>query len=138
MLYSLDPLNILSDFRRNLDFTKTQIFNPADVFFEKSLRYNIYENTTDGSYLIELVVPGFSREEIEVVQEGELLKIRGQRENQEKDYKLVESGYRVRNFEKHFKLSRGSQVKSANLNNGILRIEICLPENEQRKKISIN
>ncbi len=132
----LDYTNSINDFKKNLELMKTPFFNNFQFEYENDVKYNMYENE-DGTYLLEMVVPGYTKNEIDIIQDGEYLKIKGSREPN-KNNKILQKGYDMNNFEKIFRLKRGSFVKSAELNNGLLMISIGLPEEEQRKKIEIN
>ena len=43
-------------------------------------RYNIVENRQEGSYRIEVAVPGWGKKELEVVHESEVLLVKGNKE----------------------------------------------------------
>jgi HSP20 family molecular chaperone IbpA len=80
---------------------------------------------------ITLAVAGFSVEELEVgIEEGELT-IRGkQREEQARDY--LHRGIDARQFKRSFQLASGVEVRKAELNNGLLAIELVRPRKEKR------
>jgi HSP20 family molecular chaperone IbpA len=80
---------------------------------------------------ITLAVAGFSVEDLEVsVEEGELI-VRGrQREEQARDY--LHRGIAARQFKRSFQLAAGVEVHKAELNNGLLAIELVRPRKEKR------
>jgi HSP20 family molecular chaperone IbpA len=80
---------------------------------------------------VTLAVAGFSIDELEVsIEEGELA-IRGkQREDQAKDY--LHRGIAARQFKRSFRLASGVEVRKAELNNGLLAIELIRPRQEKR------
>jgi HSP20 family molecular chaperone IbpA len=80
---------------------------------------------------ITLAVAGFSLEELEVsLEEGELT-IRGkQHEEQAKEY--LHRGIAARQFKRSFQLASGVEVRKAELNNGLLAVELVRPRKEKR------
>jgi HSP20 family molecular chaperone IbpA len=80
---------------------------------------------------ITLAVAGFSVDELEVsIEEGEL-SIRGKQcEEQAKEY--LHRGIAARQFKRSFKLAGGVEVRKAELNNGLLAIELIRPRKEKR------
>jgi HSP20 family molecular chaperone IbpA len=87
---------------------------------------------------ITLAVAGFGPEELEVsIEDGEL-SIRGkQREEQPRDY--LHRGIAARQFKRSFQLASGVEVRKAELDNGLLVIELSRPyEPKRMMKIGIN
>ena len=80
---------------------------------------------------VTLAVAGFSADELEVsTEEGELT-IRGkQRDEQAKDY--LHRGIAARRFKRTFQLASGVEVRKAELDNGLLAIELVRPRKEKR------
>jgi HSP20 family molecular chaperone IbpA len=80
---------------------------------------------------ITLAVAGFGSEDLEVsVEDGEL-SIRGkQREEQTRDY--LHRGIAARQFKRSFRLASGVEVRKAELDNGLLVIELYRPREEKR------
>lgn len=112
--------NFLRDFHKNL--------------YHNDPPYNIVDETnSDGGWVIEVFLPGFSKENIELYQEENYLKILGNpKESHEKKY--VYKSYTPMKFEKTFKLQNKYQVVSAMFSDGVLRIRIDLPEEEKKKE----
>ncbi|MCR4282493.1 MAG: Hsp20 family protein [Bauldia sp.] len=87
---------------------------------------------------ITLAVAGFASDELDVsVEENELV-IRGkQREEPAREY--FHRGIAARQFQKTFVLAEGIEVKGADLEDGLLSIDLVRPESERvAKKIVIN
>jgi HSP20 family molecular chaperone IbpA len=87
---------------------------------------------------ITLAVAGFGPEELEVsIEDGEL-SIRGkQREEQPRDY--LHRGIAARQFKQSFRLASGVEVRKAELDNGLLVIDLSRPHEQKRvMKIGIN
>ena len=85
-----------------------------------------------------LAVAGFSPDELEVSTEDGALSIRGkQREEQSRDY--LHHGIAARQFKRSFQLASGVEVRKAELENGLLAIELVRPHKEKRvMKIGIS
>jgi HSP20 family molecular chaperone IbpA len=80
---------------------------------------------------VTLAVAGFSADELEVSIEDGNLTIRGkQRDEQAKDY--LHRGIAARQFKRSFHLARGVEVRKAELDNGLLAIELVRPRQERR------
>ena len=91
---------------------------------------NVLENEND--FRIELSVPGFTKEDIKINIEKNVLSIRSEKnKEQEKAADYVSREFGTRNFERKFILSRNVNAEniSATFNNGIL--EIILPKKEE-------
>jgi HSP20 family molecular chaperone IbpA len=87
---------------------------------------------------VTLAVAGFSAEVLEVsIADGELI-IRGkQHEEQSKDF--LHRGIAARQFKRTFQLASGVEVRKAELDNGLLAIELIRPRREKRVvKVGIN
>lgn len=80
---------------------------------------------------ITLAVAGFARDELDVsVEDGEL-QIRGvKRDEDQKDY--LHRGIAARHFKRTFALASGVVVRKAELDNGLLAIELERPHREKR------
>jgi HSP20 family protein len=97
---------------------------------------NIFE--TEDSFKIEVLLPGFKKEDVQLKFEKNLLTIKV--ENKEKDEKLEEFKYAHRefgafNFEKQFRIPKSvnDEKISANFENGVLNI-VLLKKEEMLEK----
>ena len=88
--------------------------------------YNI-ETAPDGAIAITLAVAGFSKEELGVTVEEHQLVIRG-RQQEPEDKTFLHRGIAARQFLRAFVLAEGIEVKSAALQNGLLRIDLVRPQ----------
>ena len=80
---------------------------------------------------ITLAVAGFGPEDLEVSTEDGELSIRGkQREEQTRDY--LHRGIAARQFKRSFRLASGVEVRKAELDNGLLVIELVRPREQKR------
>ena len=90
-------------------------------------------------YTLELAVAGFKQEHIDIeVNEG-VLNIKGDRPARRDQNKYVHKGISARNWKKSFRLSEYTEVTGADLQDGILTVdlEVILPEEKQPRKILI-
>ncbi len=99
--------------------------------------YNIELLADDETLRITLAVAGFKSEELEVSVEGSALIVSGrQRDDETKDY--LHRGIAARQFKRSFALANGVEVRKAELNNGLLAVELMRPRKEKRvQKVGI-
>lgn len=100
--------------------------------------YNI-KKTGDNTYVIEMAVAGFGKQDIELVLEEGVLIVKGELKSDEKTDYLFK-GIADRNFARKFTLADTIEIKNADLLNGMLRIwlEKFIPEHKKPRKIDIN
>lgn len=72
---------------------------------------------------ITLAVAGFTRDQLEITLEDSQLNIRG-RQQEDKSREFLYRGIAARQFSRTFVLAEGIEVKSANLANGLLAIDL--------------
>jgi molecular chaperone IbpA len=101
--------------------------------------YNI-RKVEDNKYLIELALAGFSRNDIEILLEDNVLKISGKSKSDDSGDSFLYKGIAERAFNRTFSLADTIEVKNADLINGMLKIwlENIIPDNKKSKKIDIN
>jgi HSP20 family molecular chaperone IbpA len=86
---------------------------------------------------IVLAVAGFAQDQLEVAIEGNELMIRGAQQAEE-PRKFLHRGIAARQFQRSFVLADGLHVLSAELDNGLLNIDLMRPEpNRGVKRIEI-
>ena len=109
-------------------------FEPLERLLERAAKgagegyppYNI-EETSDGGIAITLAVAGFAKDEIAVTVEDRQLVIRG-RQIEAGGKTFLHRGIAARQFLRAFVLADGIEVKSAALENGLLRIDLVRPQ----------
>ena len=74
-----------------------------------------------------LAVAGFTREQLEITVEDSQLQVRG-RQEEDKSRQFLHRGIAARQFQKTFVLADGIEVKSADLANGLLTIDLVRHE----------
>ena len=94
--------------------------------------YNI-EQTSENGLRITLAVAGFSMEDLSVTIEDNQLMIRG-RQVDESDRIYVHRGIAARQFQRSFVLAEGIEVRGADMDNGLLHVDLerIVPEPEVR------
>lgn len=86
---------------------------------------------------ITLAVAGFTRDQLEVAVENNQLIIRGKQSSDE-SRSFLHRGIAARQFQRTFVLADGIDVVAAELNNGLLAIDLIRPEPERLvRKIEI-
>ena len=137
---------------RNLDFTP--LYRSAIGFdrlfnqMEKSATnanagyppYNI-EQQDENHYRITMAVAGFAGEQLDITQQQNKLIVRGTREaNGEADRQYLYQGIAERDFERKFQLADYVKVVGAEMENGLLHIDLEreIPEEQKPRKIAIN
>lgn len=92
--------------------------------------YNI-EQVGDNGLRITLAVAGFREDELAIQVEDNQLSVRGkQRDDATRVY--LHRGIAARQFQRNFVLAEGIEVAGAELDNGLLHIDLLRPEPENR------
>jgi|TARA_A100001037_G_scaffold260521_1_gene248993 HSP20 family molecular chaperone IbpA len=99
--------------------------------------YNI-ERTGENRLRITLAVAGFTRDDLDIQLEDSQLTVSGrQREQDDREY--LHHGIATRMFQRSFVLADGVEVTGASLDNGLLHIDVSLPQPERNvRKIEID
>ena len=96
--------------------------------------YNIERIAANGGeperLRITLAVAGFSEDQIEVTVEENQLLVRG-RQKEEKAREYLHRGIAARQFQRAFLLAEGMQVRSAELAQGLLSVDLVRPQPER-------
>ena len=100
-------------------------------------RYNVIER--NGNYRIEGAVPGWKKEELEIIAEGEELRITGKKEHKLNDGEVfVHQGLSLKSFDRRFILNPDLQVDKVSLQDGLLTIALSRTPNSKRKILEID
>ena len=102
--------------------------------------YNI-EKTGDGTYRIQMALAGFTRDEIDVTVQDNMLIIigrAGEGEGEKREY--LHRGIAKRAFERRFQLADTIKVTNAGYDNGLLNVELVreIPEHKKPRRIAID
>lgn len=98
--------------------------------------YNLERNGED-SYRLTLAVAGFTKDEITIVRERDVLTISGEKKDKTSDSCYLHRGIAMRDFSRSFLLGEYVEVKSATLDNGLLVINLAREIPEQYRAINI-
>ncbi|MGE5722543.1 MAG: Hsp20 family protein [Sphingomonadales bacterium] len=99
------------------------------------------EKVSDDRYRITLAVAGFRRDEIDITARQNLLAITGRKsESRSKEGNYLHMGIATRAFERRFELADFVRVDKAQLEDGLLMIELVreIPEAMKPRKIDID
>lgn len=96
------------------------------------------EGTSPERLRITLAVAGFTRDQLDVTVEESQLVIRG-RQQDDKTRQYLHRGIAARQFQRTFVLADGIEVLGADLQNGLLSIDLARPEPERIvRSVAIN
>lgn len=101
--------------------------------------YNI-EVLEENRYAVTLAVAGFERDELELQVENGVLTVRGEKaQPQDQQRQFLYQGIAYRTFERKFNLAEHVEVVGADLNNGLLNVELVkrIPEAMKPRTIAI-
>lgn len=91
--------------------------------------YNI-EQRGETSYRITLAVAGFSEADLAITLENNQLVIRGRQADDAEDRVFLHRGIAARQFQRSFVLADGVEVSGAELENGLLHVDLRRAEPE--------
>ncbi|MGD9846639.1 MAG: Hsp20 family protein [Variibacter sp.] len=101
--------------------------------------YNI-ERTGDNSYRISVAVAGFGESDLSIETKENTLTIRGEKQvKQEASGDVLYQGIAARTFERRFQLADHVEVRGANLEHGLLHVDLVreVPETMKPRRIAI-
>lgn len=100
--------------------------------------YNI-EKKGDDQYRISMAIAGFTPNEIELVQQGNTLFVTGKKQAEEIRHEFLHQGLALRNFKQTFNLADHVKVVAANVENGLLTVDLVreVPEQLKPRRIDI-
>lgn len=136
------------------NFTKSligydEVFNRITKFHDEVAKnipnyppYNI-KKTDENTYVIEMAVAGFGKQDIEINVAGDTLTIKGNAhqdtDDEDKAHTFFYQGLAMRPFTRTFNLNDNVEVKGAEMINGILKValEHIIPEHKKPKKVEV-
>lgn len=130
--YDFSPL-----FRSTVGFDR--LFDLADTSIRPDWPpYNI-EKKGEDQYRISMAVAGFTPTEIELIQQGNTLTITGQKKASSAPQEMLHHGLASRDFKQTFNLADHVKVTSANLESGLLLVELFreIPEQLKPRRIQL-
>lgn len=119
---------MFEDLTREFSNTKSQGYPP----------YNVVQETDD-EYTVSLAVAGFGMDDIDITLEKNVLTIEGKSPDVPEGRNYLHKGIGNRNFRRDFTLAEHIEVENAELENGMLHINLIrnVPEAQKPKKIAI-
>jgi molecular chaperone IbpA len=100
-------------------------------------RYNLIAG--NNNYRIEVAVPGWKKEELEIVFDNKELHIKGKKDTKlGNDEEFVHQGLSLKSFERRFILNADLLVDKVNLQDGLLTINLSRTPDSKRKVLEIN
>jgi len=137
--FDLTPL-----FRSTVGFDRLADMLDSVSQFDSSVSYPPYniERTEENHYRITLAVAGFAEQDLSVEVKDGVLSVHGKREAEKevapKNY--LYQGIAGRTFERRFQLAENVEVKGANLENGLLHVDLerIVPDEKKPRRININ
>ena len=125
-------------------FRSTVGFDRLFDMLENSVRtdwppYNI-EKLSDNEYRISMAIAGFGPDEVELTQHSAELTVMGQKGAEEGNAQYLHRGMANRNFKQTFKLADHVKVAGAQLENGLLSIQLVreVPEELKPRRIALS
>jgi molecular chaperone IbpA len=136
--FDLSPL-----FRSTIGFDRLTDMLESVAQFDNGVTYPPYniERTSENHYRISLAVAGFAEKDLAVeVKEG-VLSVQGKREADKENgqERYLHQGIAGRSFERRFQLAENVEVKGAQLENGLLHVDLerIVPEEKKPRRIVI-
>lgn len=123
-------------------------FDRFDRLFEQAFRqpdsassyppYNI-EKLGEDAYRITMAVAGFGEDDLEITVRENSLTIAGKALSEDKATAFLHKGIAQRGFERRFDLADHIKVTGANLENGLLHVDLAreVPEAKRPRRINI-
>ena len=145
MTRNLSVWNSLRPFSVGFD----SIFEEFDRVLESTERYNSnyppynIRKISENDYKIEVALAGYSKDDIELELKDSTLTVRNKAKEKivnEDSNGVIHKGISTRQFERAFTISEDIKVINAELNNGLLNIDLerIVPEEKRARLININ
>jgi molecular chaperone IbpA len=135
--FDLSPL-----FRSSVGFDRLdKLFDAAFREASRDVSYPPYNIVKTGpeAYRITMAVAGFGEGDLEIVAQENVLHVKGQLKEAEREVEYLHRGIAQRAFEHHFQLADHVRVVDADLDKGLLSIQLerVVPEAAKPRKIGI-
>lgn len=128
-------------FRSTIGFDRLAQLLDGTAGFDNEQGYPPYniERTGDNAYRITIAVAGFSKDEIKLDVKEQMLAVRGEKKAETAERSFLHRGIATRNFERRFQLADYVEVSAANLDDGLLSIDLArnLPERMRPRTVEI-
>jgi molecular chaperone IbpA len=125
--------NILDNYALGFDWLPS-VVSQAGLSYPP---YNIVK-TSDTEYEIDLAVAGFSKDNISISEDKDLLVISGELTDEvNKSYRFIHKGIAGRKFKREFAIGKNIRVVDASMDNGILKVRLIDERQNNIKSIPI-
>jgi molecular chaperone IbpA len=136
------PIDLSPLYRSTVGFDR--LFNLLDTVtgFDQATPgyppYNI-ERLGENEYRITMAVAGFSQDELRVDVKEQTLAVTGSKKPDDRERDYLHRGIAARNFERRFQLADHVEVKGADLQDGLLHVDLVrnVPERLKPRTIAI-
>jgi len=95
------------------------------------------ERLGDNKYRISMAVAGFSEDELDIELKENNLTIKGNKKADSEERNFLHRGIAARNFERRFKIADYVEVRTADLTNGLLNVDLVREITEAMKPRTI-
>ena len=140
----MDRFDFSPLFRSTIGFDRlVRLVDVATRVDSASLAYPPYdiEKTGDDAYRLTMAVAGFSPDELDITVQENTLRVTGkaQKDVEKKNGGYLHRGIARRTFERRFSLADHMKVTSANIDNGMLHVDLVheVPEAAKPRTIKI-
>ena len=138
----MDRFDFSPLFRSTIGFDRlARLVDTATRVDSTALSYTPYniEKTGEDSYRLTMAVAGFSQDELDITVHENTLIVTGKSEKEAEDGRYLHRGIARRAFERRFSLADHIKVVGANLENGMLHVDLAreVPEAAKPRKIAI-
>jgi len=119
-------------------FNTLERLNSSSNATESYPPYNIIR-TGDDSFIVELALAGFKKEELEVEVKESVLHVKGEKIDEDGKRNYIHKGIGGRRFHKTFTLAEFVEVHSVNFVDGILSLQMerIIPDEKKPRKLEI-
>jgi len=134
----MTPLNFAPLYRSTVGFDR--LFDLVDNSVRPDWPPYDIEKLGDADYRISVAVAGFASDEIEMTQHGTNLLVAGKKKVNDDKRQMLHRGLAERQFTLTFSLADHVRVTRANLENGLLAIDLVrdIPEQLKPRRIEIS
>ena len=117
-----------SPYLLGFEHTRDLIERAAKASAESYPPYNVQALDEGDGVRISLAVAGFNRDQLSVSVEDRQLTVAGRKEGDDAGRAFLHRGIAARNFSRSFVLADGMEVRGAELEHGLLHIDVVRPE----------
>ena len=138
----MNTIDLTPLYRSSIGFDRFGSLLDSALRSEQSAGYPPYniEVVGENEYAITLALAGFDESDIDIQIEKGILTVKGKKEARQEETKYLHQGIANRSFERKFNLADHVEVRGANLDKGLLVVNLLreIPEAMKPKKIQIN